>query len=422
MGILQVAKELFNSIKTKGLNSQMNRDGMQFIPTDSVGNYTVLSKNNSAYNKIGIVYHIVSKIARRVGDASIEHYKDDEDHTEIKDSEILKRLKKPNPKQTFSQFFAEIASYKLLDGEYYIWKEKGGFTGKLNALWCVPSNLVTKIKGGGYNIGGVVNLPDEDIFHYRDFVPGYFAGFENNNIALSPIEVAGINLRVIDYASAASYKTLKNGNVQGVAYEEPMEGLLPPTDADTDKLKELLVKTYNNGKYGEVVVSKTPVGYTKFGLNPGELMILENILFNEERICDIFNYPRILLGDKGGTLGGNIRQEAKKEFITDAVFPILANICQSLEIIFGLENECITFDKDAFPEMQIDWVSTSQALDRMWYLTPNQKLKVLGYEASTDPSMDIVFAPNNITPIEDIANGGGGVDVLPTNTGDYGNN
>jgi phage portal protein BeeE len=300
-----------------------------------------------------------------------------------------------------------------LDGQYYIWKEK--VIGRY-FYWVVPPSQVTK-RGEFYALFGRFVIPKEDILHYRDFVPNYMV--YDNTVCLSPIEVAGINLRVIDYASAANYKTLKGGAVQGVAYEKPLLGDRETDPTQLKELRDLLVSRYNTPEsHGEVTIISKEIGYTAFGLKPSELMILENILFNEERICDIFNYPRILLGDKGGTLGGNIRTEAKKEFILDAVFPVLSIIVQSLTRLFELQDQNITWDRDAFPELQMDWVTTSQALDRMWYLQPNEKRKVLGYEP--DPQFEgVYFMPNNITTLDEVLAGGTSVEDELPNDGDF---
>ena len=405
MGIATKFKELFldvytEPIKTKSLTGEYGFNGMNFVPVDSIGNYTVLNGNNNAYSKVGIVYMIISKTAKRVGDAILEHKQDDDDKTPIKNSPILKELKQPNPSQNLSEFLAEIASYKLLRGQYYIWKEK--VIGR-SFYWVIPPSQISKV-GDNYKVLGKYTIAKDDIYHYRDFVPDYMAYDES--VTLSPLEVAGLNLRVIDYASAANYKTLRGGAVQGVAYEEPITGEIPATPDQVKELRDLLVKRYNSPEtHGEVTIHSHKIGYTPFGLKPAELMILENIMFNEERICDILNYPRILLGDKGGSLGGNIRTEAKKEWVLDAVFPILSTITQSFTTIFQLKDSSITWDRDSFPEMQIDWVSTSQALERMPYLDFNEKRKVIGYEPKPEFEGQI-FMPANITTLEELINGG----------------
>lgn len=421
MGIATKIKEYFLDVyseptKTKSLNGEYGFNGIGFVPVDSIGNYTVLNGNNNAYSKVGIVYMIISKTARRCGEAILEHKQDDDDKTPIKNSPFLKELKKPNPVQSQSEFIAEIASYKLLRGQYYIWIDK--VIGR-NFYWVIPTSQVQKA-GEFYKVLGKYTIPKEQIHHYRDFVPEYMCYDES--VSLSPLEVAGINLRIIDYASAANYKTLRGGAVQGVAYEEPIQGEIPATPDQVKELRDLLIKRYNSPEtHGEVTIHSHKIGYTPFGLKPAELMILENIMFNEERICDILNYPRILLGDKGGSLGGNIRTEAKKEFILDAVFPVLSTITQSLTTIFELKDSSIAWDRDSFPEMQIDWVSTSQALDRMPYLLYNEKRKIVGHEPRPEFE-NIILMPANLTTLEELENGG----MPPAgdsidNTGDYGN-
>ena len=419
MGIATKFKELFIDVykapmQQKALNSEFGMNGIQFVPVDSAGNYTVLTTNSLAYNRVGIVYMIISKIARRCGEMKLEHKKDNGDI--IENSEILAKLKKPNPNQTLSTFIAELASYKLLKGEFYIWTEKGNLTGKTLNYWCVPPNLVTK-KQDYYHILNI-EVPKEDIFHYRDFVPGYLP--YQDATALSPLEVGAINLRILDYASAANFKAIKNGSVQGVAFEKQIPGEMQATPESTKELRDLLIKRYNNPTtHGEVTIHSHEIGYTPFGLKPAELMILENIDFNEFKLADIFNYPRRLLSEKSGSLSGNERQEAKKELITDGVFPINLTICEILSQVFGLDNEMITFDRDSYPEMQIDWLSTSQAVDKMPFLNYNEKRAILGYEPDPNKIFNTIFVPSGLVMADEFESGGSSEADELDNTGDF---
>ena len=79
----------------------------------------------------------------------------------------------------------------------------------------------------------------------------------------------------------------------------------------------------------------------------------------------------------------------------------------------------ITFDKYSYPEMEEDWNTLSQSLERMPFLTWNEKRKVLRFEPIDNPVFDEPFIPNSITTLDEFVSGGTSTaDIIPNN-GDY---
>ena len=407
-------------LEKKSLGSEYMQVGAGFFPINNQGDYIVNVNQNNAYSKIAVVYKIITTIAERVSDAVFEQEELKEEGKKLKYSDFLNLLKKPNMYQSGSDFLIELASYMMLKGEFFIMKDKTGFTEKTE-LYCIPPNEVV-ITESHYIIKNV-RIPKTDgiIFHYRDFVPGYRV--DSTVRVLSPLEVAASNISTIDFGIGVNQKIMRNGGVPGVAWEDPQAGAIPADPASLKQLKDDLTKRYSSGMtYGEVPVYSYKIGYTSFGLTQSDMKILESVEFSEERIAYIFKFPLFLLSNSkgGGGLNSNERENANKELLVNAVFPKLKRIAEVFTNILDDNRYQICYDKYSYPEMEKDWNTLSQSLDRMWYLTPNQKLETLGFEKSTDPNMDLILVPSTLKPLEEVANGGTSTaDILPNNTGDY---
>jgi len=421
MGIVSTIRKaiLGDDIQSKSLNSQYAYNGMTFIPIDNVGNYTTLTSINTAYSQISIVYKIVNHIAQRVSEALIELYERKKDGQQIENSDFLYHLEDPNPVQSQSDLLFELSMYCDLAGEFYIWVEPEFMkTAKgFQNLWCMPPSLITRINDSYYQFRNV-NIPKEQIWHYRRPVPNYRA--DDITTALSPLAVAYPQIKVIDYANATSQKTLGNGAVPGVAYvkqKDNMEALSPEA---IKELKDFLVRRYTSREtYGEVPLVGEEIGFTPFGINPKDALIIEQIKMNEEGIANAFGYPLPLLHNKTGGLNSSERQDAMKELLTAVVFPRLDKICGILTKILNEKGQIIKYDKYAYPEMEDDWNTLSQSLERMPFLSWNEKRKIMNFGPLTDKSFDLPFIPNNITTIDEFMNvGTSNDDVLP-NDGDF---
>ena len=59
----------------------------------------------------------------------------------------------------------------------------------------------------------------------------------------------------------------------------------------------------------------------------------------------------------------------------------------------------IQCDYTELPEMQQDMKALTDWLKDAWWIYPNEKRELQGYEKSTDPLMDEAWVPNNLTPM-----------------------
>lgn len=423
MGIATKLKEYFfdvykgQELNKKALTGEFAFQNGTFIPINNTGDYTSNITAVTAYNKIPVLYKIVTTIAELMSEASIEQKERKEGGQEVEYTDFLNLLEEPNPYQSQSDFIIELGTYMMLRGEFYIYTEKGLIGNSNIYMWSIPPEQITKVNEEFYSVYGQ-QIPKEQIYHYRDIVPGFMPYADA--VALSPLSVAGTQLGIVDFATASSQKVLKNGGVPGVAWIDQTPGTIPTTPETIKDIRDEMAKRYNNSyTYGEVQFMTDKVGYTAFGLNPNDLKILENIEFSEARIAHVYKYPLLLLSDKSGSLGSNERKEASKELLVNAVFPKLKRICGVLTKILNDKNYYITFDKDEYPEMQTDWKLNAEALQKIGCLTINEQRKILDYEPLPDPLYDTLFIKTGFVTADEFVNGGTSTaDVLP-NQGDF---
>lgn len=417
MGIISKIRQAVG-LETKAVTGEYGYNGMQFIPIDNLGNYTMLSGKYTGYEKISVVYKIVNHIAGRVAEAVIEQYENKKEGEQIDESDFLTRIEQPNPYQSKADFLNELSVYDDLQGEFYIWVEKAT-VGKDFFLWSLPPQNIAKT-ASGYSWNGIP-IPAEEIYHYRRFNAGYRVDQQTSQ-CVSPLSVAYSDLKVIDYANATSIKQLSKGAVPGAAWVEQDSGEQPVEEEELKQLRDKLVERYANTQtYGEVPLMSHKIGYTPFGITAKDAMILEQKEVSSEGIANAFGYPLPLLYNKTGGLNSSERKDATKELLTSVVFPKLEKICGILTKILKLyeQGHKITFDKYSYPEMEEDWNTLSQSLERMPFLTWNEKRKVLRFEPIDNPVFDEPFIPNSITTLDEFVSGGTSTSDIIPNNGDY---
>ena len=124
------------------------------------------------------------------------------------------------------------------------------------------------------------------------------------------------------------------------------------------------------------------------------------------RLCNLYRLnPNFFLS---GQTFDNLSQ-ARKDFITQTILPRACSNRDELNRMllkaFNLDEKTFTIDIDIseLPEMQEDMQKQVQALSLAWWFSANQRLEMMGEEASTDPNMDKIWIPNNLTLMDDAA-------------------
>jgi hypothetical protein len=80
----------------------------------------------------------------------------------------------------------------------------------------------------------------------------------------------------------------------------------------------------------------------------------------------------------------------------------------------------IQCDYSQLPEMQADMKALTEWLKEAWWITPNEKRDLMGYEKSNEPMMDEYWVPNGLRPLSQA--GGDGFDEMLNELGVQGAN
>jgi hypothetical protein len=114
--------------------------------------------------------------------------------------------------------------------------------------------------------------------------------------------------------------------------------------------------------------------------------------------------------------GGNTKDAAMKQFITNKIIPEWCSLRDMLNAFilpkFNLQNtKYIDFDTSDIPELSDDLSTLIPALAQAWWLTGNEKRIRTGDEPDmAEPNMNKYLIPQGLTPIDEAGLTGMGVD------------
>jgi HK97 family phage portal protein len=344
-----------------------------------------------------------------------------------RDERLNAVLAQPNPNSFLSKHHANLWTSKLITGDYYErWETTdGGLNGgKLAALDELPAqymqirnNRAIPVRVTGYDLLAGVNVKfePEEILH--ECYPNPEWSVDGVQLyGMSPARALLRRIQRNNSSQTTGINTFKNGGVNGVAYldlpDEVMKldplGTFTMDQANAIKAKwnEVVKGGVNNA--GSTVFSGYKVGFTEIGLSPHDLDQAVIELSDLRIIAAAYGVPSQLLNDPDGKQYAN-QSEGEKALTIRCALPLLNDREQSfnakLRQLSAYKNTDIwvSYDMSVYSELeenkkeQVDW------LEKAWWLTPNQKLQIMGETVSDDPLMNKVIIPSGSVLLEDIA-------------------
>lgn len=317
-------------------------------------------------------------------------------------------LERPNPNQTWFEFFSLYKTYLRLTGNVYVYflaPENGINAGEPKALYLLPSHLTQIVLRG-----------DSNALDLEDPVKGYiltygqkYIEFENENVihikysnpeydmhgahlyGQSPLKAALRNLNSSNSAIDSNIKILQNNGAFGFIHGKST----PLTDLQTKSLKDRLIEMNNDpANLGRITAVSTELGFTRMSLTTDELKPFEYLKFDKEKLADCLDWEIIdsTRGDYGGTIA-----EIRKQRITDNIIPDLNLLINALNDEFlprfkAYKGYLLEYDVMELPEMQEDVKQLSEwlnwALDR-GVINRNEYRLAINYASLKDKDMDV---------------------------------
>jgi HK97 family phage portal protein len=402
---------------------------------------------NEGYNKNAWVYSIVSKCAKKFSQVPWYHYKiktkerktwgeyqqltkngisDVKALIEAKkmrlkardevivDSPLSKFLNKPNRNQSGAQFREQLYGYKLLTGEGNIWFSRPDPNQKPSEMFIIPKDHLALVKGGDawaiaqYKIllsGESIPEPPENIVMWK------FPNYRFDEAMLthlrgqSPLDAGLLLMQSSNEGAERLIAMNKNQGVAGAVFDRA-QGKGYPTPEQAQFIRRQFNEIVNdNDLAGQIAWLTGDLGYIQFGLDAGQLKLLEQSDVQFKGLCNIFDVPWQLFGNADS-------YENRKQYKRDFIYDNIAVACYGLrdelnakligEFNLDRDRDVIDCDVLALPELSEDLKTQAETLAKLWQLTPNQVLEFIGYDRSTDPNMDKVYIPTGFTTLDDL--------------------
>lgn len=322
------------------------------IPVTSTGGYIdtgVIGELNGnlntevaqlrAYRQCSPLKSIISKRAQAFNNGEISIIDvNGKEVTNTTATTMLDKLKKPNPFQTHSQFFAQQNSYLDIFGWCLMLKKPLSLGFKdLGNLWNMPpwmlnpeytNNWIAETKISGiissftFSFQGDITTLDPEDFSLL-FDDG-FGTDPNINMLIPDSRLIGNEWAVstiIGSGKAANTMINKKGAL-GILSNKSQDaaGLIPMQEKDKVALQNEFRRYGMTGQEWQIIISESNLEWQPMTMSVRDLMIIELEASAVMKLCDSYGYPyRLLAQEKSASY--NDVSEFRKDFYSDTIIP-----------------------------------------------------------------------------------------------------
>jgi HK97 family phage portal protein len=360
MAILDNIKNIFTG-KPQVKNSNMM--GYFGVGTEDAKTYSYQDLAKEGYLKNAIVYRCVNEISKgasavpfilKMGDQIIEEHP------------LIDLLMRPNPLQSYSEFFNSLYGYVLLSGNAYVLKV-GNDMGAPKELHQLRPDRI-QIKGSGkaipekyeYVVDGRVRhtyMVDQDngyseLKHIKLWNP------LDDYYGLSPMSAAAVEVDQFNMASKHNVNLLQNGaRPSGAIIFKPQDDQGFAVNL-TESQRQQVISDMNNrftgaGNAGRPMLLEGDFDWKEMGLSPKDMDFhtLKNMAATDIALC--FGVPSQLVGVPDAQTYANV-SEARLALYEETIIPHLRKVSSDLnEWLVPLFDDRLTieFDIDNIPAL-----------------------------------------------------------------------
>ena len=137
------------------------------------------------------------------------------------------------------------------------------------------------------------------------------------------------------------------------------------------------------------------MGYIELGLSLADMSVLDLQNIDFTKLCNAYKIPEVLLNNHKASTDNNVSW-AEKRLYTNSILPNIyllrdALVSQIAPMFGGDKKRTIEIDLSEIPSLHEDLKQQAEALDRMWWVTPNEKRDIMQFEEIPDPLMDQIL-------------------------------
>ena len=378
-------------------------------------------ENIETYITVDDVYSIVSYLAQTAARIPMYGY-------EIVDDSAMKSMKKYSktsllgkhyqtkamqdlPEQDkFNEFIRSLSYEDLvmyytilyISGELFLYKEVielGPNAGKVilhpmngqNVIVMISDRFPQRVIGYEYfDAGFSGTMSVDDVIHVKYYNPTIMNGQQWRG--LSPLQVLTKRLTRLNAGMDASVAQMQNGGVPGIVYEKSDFAIETLGQRKNDFANYLR----NSSNKGAPYFAAGEMGYLPLGLSLADMDVSSLSGVDFTKLCNAYKFPEILLNNQDSSTYNNVAS-AEKMLYTNSILPNIYlfrdAIIKGVIPMYAIDGvrRTIEIDLSEIPALQEDMKMQADALNSMWWTTPNEKRDMMGFEELMEPLMDQII-------------------------------
>ena len=320
---------------------------------------------------------------------------------EVDGTPLNSLLKRPNEKQTFSEFLEELWLFRDTVGNAYWYNITNPVTGLPLEMHTLPADRVRIIGGepiqpiAGYTVdlqyyNGMTLEPDK-VVHWK-YPNLMYSAAGCNLYGMPPLKAAAMIIAQDNMATRGQSAAFLNEGLKGFITGTQQTEIDFTAEQAYELQKRLADKTgYKNNR--KLAFSRAPLQFVKVGESPIDLGVQQAREYNRELLCNIFRVHPSLLASDASTL--NNLKEARRALITTSVLPDLdtfkAILNNRIASAFGSEFY-LDYDLMAISEIQDDLQVLAKTLKTMDWVTINEKRAATQYGRYDNEAADKLYS------------------------------
>jgi len=412
MAILDNIKNIFTTKPTEQKNSNMM--GYFGVGTEEAKIYKYQDLAKEGYLKNAIVYRCVNEISKGASAVPLLLKNGDEI---VEQHPIIDLLNRPNPLQSYSEFFNSLFGYVLLSGNAYILKVGNELGAPKELHQLRPDRIVIKGNGNAlpdryeYMLNGRVQntyLVDQlngysEVKHVKLWNP------LDDYYGLSPMSAAAVEVDQFNMSSKHNVNLLNNGaRPSGAVIFKPQDDAGFAVNLTESQRQQLLTDLNNRfsgaGNAGRPMLLEGDFDWKEMGLTPKDMDFhrLKNMAATDIALC--FGVPSQLVGVPDAQTYANV-SEARLALYEETIIPHLRKIESDLnEWLIPLYDDRLSlqFDIDSIPALSERRRKTYENVTsavREGIMTRNEARESIGL--SPIEGADGLYISANLFPLTD---------------------
>jgi len=190
----------------------------------------------------------------------------------------------------------------------------------------------------------------------------------------------------------ASVAQMQNGGVPGIVYEKSDFAIETLGQRKNDFANYLR----NSSNKGAPYFAAGEMGYLPLGLSLADMDVSTLAGIDFTKLCNAYKFPEILLNNQDSSTYNNVAT-AEKMLYTNSILPNIYlfrdAIINGIIPNYALDGvrRTIEIDLSEISALQENMKMQADALNSMWWTTPNEKRDMMGFEELGEPLMDQII-------------------------------